>query len=70
MIERPFVAGQKPKLGLDVLDGQLARRLIGVRQGPDQAALAQQERVNLNLKPAQGVVVEPQLDQARPSVPG
>ena len=54
MIERPFVAGQKAKLGLDVLNGQLARRLIGFREGPNQAALAQHERVNLNLKPAQG----------------
>ena len=38
MIQRPFVTGQKAKLGLDILDGQLARRLVGFREGPDQAA--------------------------------
>ena len=62
MIQRPFVAGQKAKLGLDVVHGQLARRLVGFREGPDQAAPAQHERINLKLKASEGVVVEPQLD--------
>ena len=54
MIQRPFVAGQKAQLGLDVLNGQLPRRLVGFREGPNQAALAQHERVNLELQPGRG----------------
>ena len=67
MIERPFVAGQEAQVGLDILDGQLPRRLIGFRDGPDQAALAQHERINLELQPGEGAVIEAQLDLRRAS---
>src|ERR1017187_8838479 len=60
MIQRPLVARQEAEVGLDVLHHQLAWGLIGFGDGPNESALTQPKRVNLELKSGKGGEIEAQ----------
>jgi len=62
VIQRPFIAGQEPEFGLDLVKNQLPRGPVGFRDGPDQAAFAQPERVRLDLEPGERPQIEAHLD--------
>ncbi len=51
VIQGPFIIGQKAKVGLDVLERELPGGLVGLGNGPNQAALAQGQGIDLKLAP-------------------
>jgi len=60
MVQRPFVIRQETQVGLDIsIANAAAPDCFG--NGPDQAAVPQHERVNLDLKPAQGSMIQSHL---------
>jgi hypothetical protein len=61
IIESPLVVGEEAKVGLDVGEGEFARGAVGFSEGPDQAAAAQSQGIDLELEPREGLVVEHDL---------
>ena len=62
MVQRPLIVREEAEDRLDVFDGQLAVGLVGLGYRPDEAALAQHQRIYLQLEPGEGPGIQMHLD--------